>query len=104
MPFKPGQSGNPAGRPKVVGDVQALARKHTSEAIQTLATIMRSAKAPPAARTAAASALLDRGYGRPAQAIEATLNRKSVQDMSDAELLAIAASGDDDEEPSALTH
>jgi hypothetical protein len=55
MPFKPGQSGNPGGRPKVVGDVQALAREHTSEAIQTLATIMRSAKAPPAARTAAAA-------------------------------------------------
>jgi hypothetical protein len=76
---------------------QVLTRKYTSEAIKTLATIMRNAKAPPAARTAAASALLDRGYGRPAQAIEATLNHKTVQDMSDAELIAIAASSADDD-------
>jgi hypothetical protein len=54
-----------------------LARKHTADAIKTLATIMRNAKAPPAARTAAASALLDRGYGRPAQTIEVTLNHIS---------------------------
>ena len=29
MPFRKGKSGNPGGRPKVVGEVQALARANT---------------------------------------------------------------------------
>jgi hypothetical protein len=38
--FKPGQSGNPHGRPKVVGEVPELARQHTGEATKTLVAIM----------------------------------------------------------------
>jgi hypothetical protein len=68
-PFHKGQSGNPGGRPKVVAEVKELAREHTAEAIQTLVSIMRSPKSPPAARVSAANALLDRGYGKPPQHI-----------------------------------
>jgi hypothetical protein len=68
---KGGPSPNPGGRPKEVGDVRDLAKRYTAEAVETLAKIMRSEDAPPAARTAAATALLDRGYGRPAQAVDA---------------------------------
>ena len=64
-PFVKGVSGNPGGRPKVLGDVQELARQKSSEANTTIASIMHDAKAPPAARVAAANALLDRGYGKP---------------------------------------
>jgi hypothetical protein len=46
------------------------ARDRTQDAIDTLASIMRDPKAPAAARVSAAQALLDRGYGKPAQAIE----------------------------------
>ena len=38
-------------------------------AIRTLAGIMKQTKAPAAARVAAANALLDRGWGKAAQAI-----------------------------------
>jgi hypothetical protein len=68
-PFQKGQSGNPGGRPKVVAEVRELAREHTSEAVETLVSIMTNTKAAPAARVSAANALLDRGYGKPPQHI-----------------------------------
>ena len=49
-PFPKGISGNPGGRPKVLGDVQELARQQSPEAINTLVAIMQNEKAPPAAR------------------------------------------------------
>jgi len=70
MPFEKGKSGNPGGRPKVVGEVQVLARKYAPEAIETLRGIMENIDAPPAARISAAIALLDRGFGRPHQTSE----------------------------------
>jgi hypothetical protein len=69
--FKPGQSGNPNGRPRVLADVQNAAREHSAEALETLAQIMRNPKAPAAARISAACALLDRGYGKPPQTVDA---------------------------------
>jgi hypothetical protein len=77
--FGPGRSGNPSGRPKrpatiearrLFRDVADAAREVTEEAINTLVTIMKNPKAPAAARISAAQALLDRGYGKPAQAIQ----------------------------------
>ena len=67
--WKKGQSGNPGGRPKEVAEVRELSRQYTEEAIQTLVTLMQSAKLE-RTRLAAASELLDRGYGRPHQAID----------------------------------
>ncbi len=67
--WKKGQSGNPGGRPKEVAEVRELSRQYTDEAIQTLVTLMQSAKVE-RTRLAAASELLDRGYGRPPQAID----------------------------------
>jgi len=55
MPFQKGKSGNPGGRPKVVGEVQSIARECTQQAIETLKDIMHNNKAPAAARVAAAS-------------------------------------------------
>lgn len=69
-PFEKGKSGNPGGRPKAEADVKALARQHTAEAIKTLATWMRSDNAK--ASVSASAALLDRGWGKPGQALELT--------------------------------
>jgi hypothetical protein len=52
--------------------VAELAREHTADAIATLAEIMSDRKALPSARVAAATAMLDRGYGRPPQSLDVT--------------------------------
>ena len=65
--FMPGRSGNPAGRAK---GIEALAREHTAAAIATLVAALKD----PRHKVAAATALLDRGWGRPKQMIEATGN------------------------------
>ena len=70
-PFPPGVSGNPGGRPAEAPEVRALARQHTEEAIRTLVRIMRSGT-PDRTRSAAAEAILDRAWGRSAQAVEAS--------------------------------
>jgi hypothetical protein len=48
---------------------------------------------PPAARVAAANALLDRGYGKPTQPISQTLAKVDPSSISDEELAAIAING-----------
>jgi hypothetical protein len=44
--------------------VTTLARQYTESAVTLLGNIVEDAKAPPAARVAAAQALLDRGWGK----------------------------------------
>jgi hypothetical protein len=68
--YNKGKSGNPRGRPKVVKEVRALAKSHTEQAVNVLVEIMNSTGAREAARVAAANAILDRGWGRPAQELE----------------------------------
>lgn len=87
--WKPGVSGNPGGRPRVVGELKELARSYTLEAMETLAKVMRDDNAPPAARVAAVGHILDRGYGKPTQHISQTV--RQVREMTDAELLAFLA-------------
>ena len=67
MPFQKGQSGNPGGRPKGAGEVKSTAREYTQESIERLVHWMRSDDAR--ASVPASNALLDRGWGKPAQAI-----------------------------------
>lgn len=64
-----------AGRPKgavnkATASVREAAQAFTNDALSTLAEIMRSPEHPAAARVSAASAILDRGHGKPTQAVE----------------------------------
>jgi hypothetical protein len=50
--------------------MSASAKEYTDEALQALADILKSQNAPAAAKVSAATALLDRGYGKPVQSTE----------------------------------
>ena len=86
--FKPGNKANPKGRPKLdpaikaakleaksaVVDVKVTAKENTADAIKTLKTVMNNDHAPSAAGVGAAIALLDRGWGKPTQAVRSDVN------------------------------
>jgi hypothetical protein len=55
---------------KTVTEIRSIARSHTRTAINVLVGIMRSKDATAAARVSAANAILDRGWGKAAQALE----------------------------------
>jgi hypothetical protein len=58
--------------PKAVTEIRSLARSYTRSALRVLVGVMGCKDATPAARVAAANAILDRGWGRPTQALEGT--------------------------------
>jgi|SRR6185437_1338972 len=91
--FKKGQSGNPGGRPKQLGDVRDLARAYTAQAIANLIKIAGDSKAPHAARVAANNSILDRGWGKPAQEINANI-RRDILSYTDEELAAFVSEGE----------
>jgi hypothetical protein len=78
---------------KAPTDIRSLARSYTATAIKVLAGIMQEKDSPPAARVSAAQALLDRGWGKPAQTMEMTVKRVSAQQLGDDELASIATGG-----------
>ena len=68
--FVKGQSGNPGGKSKVLVDGRTLtdlARDHTEKAVKSLVAVLDNAEATDAAKVSAATAILDRGWGRPKQ-------------------------------------
>lgn len=71
-PFEKGKSGNPGGRPRVPDDVREAAKALTALALDTLEKIIRDDETPAAARVTACEAVLNRAWGKPAQAVELT--------------------------------
>ena len=75
----PGQrSINPKGRPPIIRDLKEAAKAHTRQALNTLVSVMNDPGAAQASRITAAVALLDRGWGRPQQNIEARVENVDI--------------------------
>jgi hypothetical protein len=99
--YERGQSGNPGGRPKAAAVMTAEARRYCIKAIHALVLTMRTETGAP--RIAAANALLDRGFGRPAQNVDLTLSKK-ISEMTLEELSAVEAQMVGVMAPAALEH
>jgi hypothetical protein len=83
--FKKGQSGNPGGlKTKHIGDLSRESRRYAQLALSTLVKICR--KGVERNQLAAARELLDRGYGRPLQTIDASVLRKKLTELTPAEM------------------
>lgn len=82
--------GRPKGSPnRATRDVKEAAREYTSEALRTLANIVRRGKTEQA-RVAAAKELLDRGYGKATTHIEANVNLLERMDAGERAILEAA--------------
>ena len=68
--FKKGQSGNPGGKPKAIASLIELTRKLTPKCIRVLEECLDSDDER--VRVAAANSLIDRAWGKPAQAVAVT--------------------------------
>lgn len=79
---------------KTPTEIRSLARSHTEAALNTLAGIMNEARAPAAARVSAATALLDRGWGKPTQPIAGDDDAAPIQ-FSVIELVGVEPTAQD---------
>ncbi len=89
--WKTGQSGNPGGRPKAALRVRDLARTHTETALKTLVDCLTSGDER--VRVAAATAILDRAWGKPIAAVAEPEETQpnELASLSEDELKAIIA-------------
>lgn len=65
---KPGErrGGRKPGTPnKATASIRDIAREYTGEAVKALVDVLRDEQQPASARVSAASAILDRGFGKP---------------------------------------
>ena len=75
--FQRGRSGNPGGRPKLPADIREAFKAKAPQALEVLTRCLQSDDDRIAMM--AAQAILDRGYGRPTQSIDANINDDPVR-------------------------
>ena len=83
--FKPGQSGNPAGRKPLPEALKARLRDLSDKAVDALVAALDDQDAR--VRLAAANSLLDRAWGKPPQ--QQDINVTQAMDASQAHLQAL---------------
>ena len=72
MAFKPGESGNPSGRPKMPPELIQAFRDRTQDALNTLVEIMNDKEGRGSERVKAAEVIIDRAWGKAIQQAELT--------------------------------
>ena len=73
-------------------NLKALCKIETLKCIETLKKVRDDVSAPPQARVKASEAILDRGWGKPTQAVEMTVDdKRSPAELTRDELAAEAA-------------
>ena len=99
--YKPGQSGNPGGRPKKTPEeLKAVAelKRMTPEAVKVVVKILKNEKASMYARLQAAEIIFNRAMGRPETYLKVDNAEQSVE-ASVANLLDLFGTAEEDEEP-----
>lgn len=83
-----------------------MARTHGAEAFKRVLELMRSEDER--VSFSAAQEVLNRGYGKPTQNLDVTVEKRDVADLSDDELVSILTGGgsgaSDEEEGETVTH
>ena len=78
-PKRPKTGGRVAGTPnKATAEVKRAAQAYTEQALRTLGAILSNEDMPAAARVAACREILDRGHGKPMQAVEISAPEDSL--------------------------
>ncbi len=73
---------------KASSEIRSLARAHTESALKVLAGIMNQEEAPAPARVSAATALLDRGWGKPTQPLSGDADGDPIEVVTRIEIVA----------------
>lgn len=93
---RPGAGRKPGSKDKATAEQSAtlseLAREHTGTALQVLVQVAKASESD-AARVSAANAILDRGYGKPAQHTELTGKdgKDLIPELADMDLARLIA-------------
>lgn len=76
--------GRTKGTPnKATASIKEAAQAFTNDALNVLAQVMKDEAQPAAARVSAASAILDRGHGKPKQSVDVDANISVPKSLAD---------------------
>ena len=104
--FKPGQSGNPGGRPRKTKEEELLLeqlKELTPLALQKMKKMLENDHVAALAKVRIIEIILERTFGKVESAVKVTNTQESVE-AAQAELEAIFASMDDEQQEGGVLH